>query len=254
MRTVLLTSEKKAFAKMLASKIEYAFDQEDKKVRVLTATAQEAVFKALEEEQISLFILCIHIPDAFNSVGLAEKIKEKNLHTPIIFISEPCSDSFELAVRKKIRGVAFLVDPTDPELVGEIKYALDSVSQSHIRYLPLIKQKGTQYRFNIDKTAVIRKVKDEKWVEVIQIGENLFKPDVKKVAIVSFSDFLKRIKMSEQKEFVQCERSTFINKNLIEEIKISEDYVIMVGSPERIQVGKSYQTKIYSLLEQEVSE
>ncbi len=98
------------------------------KLRVLYCTTWDEMQQALDKQNIELVILDIELGEAYNGIDLAQMLREKEPHIPIIFLTAHWDDMISALIRR-CQPTAHLVKPVNPhQLLLSVKNALNATS------------------------------------------------------------------------------------------------------------------------------
>lgn len=191
------------------------------KIQLLLETSEpEAVLNLLKStEGVSICLLDINLNKNINGVALAEKIKNINMHTKIIFITAYAEWAVE-SLNRNIEPFAYLTKPLDRQtfdwhikrLLKKLKDAYESQLHTNGEQAIKLEAYGRSYYKKISNITHVETYHKEGYLTVHTLqGENIIHKS-------RLNDMLRNLNQHCPNTFIQCYKSILVNPYHIEAI------------------------------------
>lgn|GEM_PF-4464326 len=245
---VLVIEDDRGLSKKIVNGLSHLLSEMDMAVDILVAhTYQEGLMLA-QAHDIKAFVVDINLPDDQSGVELVKEIRKLGYtYNGVIFVTDKSGAAYQVQVHEETKYTRFLTKPVNlHELAGEVAIALRAPSEARDEYLPPIKS-NVSFKLLRSTTLLIQKVKHKDIIIVWQRGANFDQPIRKEYPIDTFERLVEQLLLKGEKQFMQCERTTIVNTDAIEEINKAKHHIKLTGYPEKISVGPAFRTTIYTL-------
>lgn len=212
-------------------------------IKVYEAATVEDAYVILLANRIDVFIIDIilntQISGDISGVKLANKIRKNNeyLFTPIIFITALADP--KLYAYRELHSFGYLEKPfLMDEAIRLIRLALRSPVPVDEEKLIYFRKDGILYAVQINKVIYIQ-VRNH-IMEIYMIDDKL------KIPYITIKQFLKEV---DARLFLQCNRSTLVNKKYIKYIDLSNRCVGLQKFSNTIDIGPTFYKKVVKELQ-----
>lgn len=214
--------------KTLCDWLETYIDNE--KVQLLLETAKpEEVLRLLKStEGVVICLLDINLNESINGVALAERIKNTNIHTKIIFITAYAEWAVE-SLNRNIEPFAYLTKPLDRQtfdwhmkrLLKKVREAYESQLYDYgVQYIKLEAYGRSHYK-RVDSITHVETYHKEGYVMVHTLkGEKI-------VHKSRLNDMLNNLNQLLPETFLQCYKSILVNPHYIEVIDRKKGEILL---------------------------
>ncbi|AOY75953.1 LytR/AlgR family response regulator transcription factor [Clostridium formicaceticum] len=213
--------------KTICDWLETYIDHKDIKLLVATSQPEEVLSFVTEDEATKICLLDINLNEKINGVALAEKIRNININTKIIFITAYAEWAVE-SLNRNIEPFAYLTKPLDRQtfdwhmkrLLKKIKELQDLQLHPNVGLIKLEAYGRTHYK----KAEVITHIEThhkEGYLTVHTIqGEKIIHRS-------RLNDMLQLLNKIQPSIFVQCYKSTLVNPYYIESTDKKQGEIVL---------------------------
>lgn len=205
--------------KTLCDWIEDYLDDEGIQLLLDTDRPEEVLRTIKTTEGITICLLDINLNKDINGVVLAERIRDINIHTKIIFITAYAEWAVE-SLNRNIEPFAYLTKPLDRQtfdwhlhrLLKKVKEGYEFPSQAHQERYIKLEAYGRSYYKEVDSITHVETYYKEGYVTVHTVkGEKIIHKS-------RLSEMLDTLNHLHEDGFIQCYKSIIVNPQYVEAI------------------------------------
>ena len=220
-------------------------------VKTLRAIDPTEATNQLDANDVALIVLDVNLANNTNGIDFATELREKYPYLPIIILTQNSGDSYIVNVYKKIRYADFFTKPIEwDEFASSAAFHLKAPTIPKERFLPVIDSSKKTHRISRNSFLFLRGIKQQKKIEIFTLGDTPKTPTIEITSIAKYGTYERFFNylLNEEKDLLQCEAVTIVNRTKITKICKINHYLLLDGYEKEIPIDPKYRPQIYSLI------